>query len=122
MKILGTAFFSALICFCVNGTAPAEPPPYVPLSSAETADFERGLYKLLPVYAYGVGISDSRWATGVKADRLGPKDAAHLAKYQTKIASWFDDIVVEDLRPDASKKTAWPMFRGLRPYRGGRYA
>lgn len=121
----GMLICSALVCFRVTGTASAEPRPYVPLGPPETADFERGLHKLLPVYADGVGICDSRWATGVKADRLSSKDAARLATYQTKIADWFDDIAVAELHPEKSKKATWPMFRKLR-YRGtlilGRYS
>jgi len=104
----------ALVCLCLAGAALAESRPYVALGPKETADFEQGLHKLLPVYAYGVGISDSRWATGLKADHLAPEDAARLADYQTKIANWFDDIVVAKLRPQQAEKVTWPAFPRLR--------
>lgn len=113
MKI-GMLVCSALVCFRVNGTASAEPRPYVPLGPPETADFERGLDEIQPGYTLGVGLSDARWQTGQKATDLSPADAERLAHYQNSVAAWLAVILRAELQPAPSAKTEWPLFRKLR--------
>jgi len=105
-----------LICVCITSIVIADSIKYVPKGPNDTAEFEKGLYELLPIYAWGVYPSDKILSKGVSEKDLDPNTASRMSQYKEKIDIWLTRVLKEELKPNKFNRADW---LGIRKLRGG---
>jgi len=102
-----------LSCICITTALAANSIKYVPKGPKETAEFEKGLYQLLPGYVHGIYPKAAVLANGVSEKDLSPKNATRMIQYKKKIQTWLTRVLKIALKPEQLNKGDWLGIRKL---------
>lgn len=105
---------SVLNYICITSIVMANAIEYIPKGPKETEEFEKGLYKSLPVYICGIYPKGTILATGVSETNLPPEKAARLTQYKDKVEIWLTRILKKELKPKIFNRGDWLGIRKLR--------
>jgi len=105
--------FRLVGCICITAGLAANSIKYVPKGPKETAEFEKGLYQLLPGYVHGIYPKPAILANGVSEKNLSSESSARIKTYKEKIQTWLTCVLRIELKPKQFNKADWLGIRRL---------